>query len=65
MLLASVKRLDKALRASQKHIYMYNNAHMQIASVTGVDKFLFWFLVIVSAIINEALVLNVSQCFNG
>ena len=39
--------------------YIHNSTHMHITSVTRVDKLLLLFLVVVSAIINEALMLRV------
>ena len=62
VLLMSVKRLSKALSFFTKHTYIHNTKHMHITSVTGVGKILFLFLVVVSVIINEILVLKVLNC---
>ena len=59
VLLASVKRLSKALRFSRSILlYIHNSTHMPIVSVKGVDKLLLLVMVVLSAIFNEALVLK-------
>ena len=64
-LLASVKRIRKALRFCRS-IFISTIVHiMHIASVTHVDKLLYLFLVVVSAIFNEVLVIKALKSFDG
>ena len=66
VLLMSVERLSKTLKF-RGSMFISTTAHtdMHITSVTAVDKLLYSFLVVVSAIINEALVLKALKCFDG
>ena len=59
VLLASVKRLSKAVRFCKSILlHIHNSTHMPITSVKGVDKLLLLVMVVLSAIFNEVLVLK-------
>ena len=46
----------------ETHNHIHNSAHMHITSVTDIDKLLYSFLVVVSAIIKNTLVLKDLKC---
>ena len=58
------EKAQQGFKVLQKHLYNHNSAHIQIASVTGVDKLHLLVLVVVSAIFNEALVLKALKYFD-